>query len=95
MEKQYLFFCIHFQILPHDQKIHLHCFTDTWEWAKEWMDAFPNLCIGFTNYISSCSATDANEIVKKMPLDRILLETDAPYFLPREVSIKVIFHKII
>ncbi|GIZ04665.1 putative deoxyribonuclease TATDN2 [Caerostris extrusa] len=71
------------EILPKDYTIHLHCFTDTWENAKNWLDEFPNLFIGITNVVTFPSAESVHEVAQKIPLDRLLLETDAPYFVPR------------
>ncbi|GFX47232.1 putative deoxyribonuclease TATDN2 [Trichonephila clavipes] len=71
------------QVLPKDYTIHLHCFTDTWEWAQKWLNKFPNLYIGITNVANFPSAKSVHEVAKNIPLDRLLLETDAPYFVPK------------
>ncbi|GFR13480.1 putative deoxyribonuclease TATDN2 [Trichonephila clavata] len=71
------------QVLPKDYTIHLHCFTDTWEWAQKWLNKFPNLFIGITNVVTFPSAKSVHEVAKNIPLDRLLLETDAPYFVPK------------
>ncbi|KAF8766890.1 putative deoxyribonuclease TATDN2 like protein [Argiope bruennichi] len=71
------------EILPIDYTIHLHCFTDTWEWAQKWLNEFPNLCIGITNVVTFPSAESVHEVAKNIPLNRLLLETDAPYFIPK------------
>ena len=34
------------------------------------------------------------EVVEKIPLDRLLLETDSPYFLPRSIRDKVGFNLV-
>ncbi|GFT00075.1 putative deoxyribonuclease TATDN2 [Nephila pilipes] len=71
------------EILPNNYTIHLHCFTDTWEWAQKWLNEFPNLFIGITNVVTFPSAESVHEVAKNIPLDRLLLETDAPYFVPK------------
>ncbi|GFX47249.1 putative deoxyribonuclease TATDN2 [Trichonephila clavipes] len=71
------------EILPKNYTIHLHCFTDIWEWAEKWLSEFPNLYIGITNVVTFPSAESIHEVGKKIPLDRLLLETDAPYFVPK------------
>ena len=38
---------------------------------------------GFTNVITNQNATGPRSAVQQMPLDRILIETDAPHFVPR------------
>ena len=67
-------------------KIHLHCFCGNVQQAKEWVDAFPNLKIGLTNLVSSKSVEDLRTAATKIPLDYLLLETDAPYMIPRNVK---------
>lgn len=43
------------------------------------------MSVGFTAVLTYSSAWQVREALKKIPLDRILVETDAPYFLPRRV----------
>jgi len=63
--------------------IHVHCFTGDHSQLHRFVNEFPNMCFGFTNLISYPTATTTHEVVKSIPLDRILLETDAPYFVPK------------
>lgn len=62
-----------------------HCFTNSYPVIEPLLEAFPNLYVGFTAVITYSSAVEARDAVRKIPLDRIVLETDAPYFLPRMV----------
>uniref|UniRef100_T1J858 Uncharacterized protein n=1 Tax=Strigamia maritima TaxID=126957 RepID=T1J858_STRMM len=71
------------EILPSDHKIHRHCFTNNWAEAKTWLKEFSNLYLGLTNLVTFANAVELHEVAKKMPLERLLLETDAPYFVPR------------
>lgn len=68
--------------VPADWIIHRHCFTGDWATASTWLDRFPSSKIGITGCVTFSSATQVHETVRNMPLDRLLLETDAPYFLP-------------
>jgi len=43
---------------------------------------FPELCIGFTGVVTFKSAKDLHQVVKYVPLSRILLETDGPFMAP-------------
>ncbi|KAK7144973.1 hypothetical protein R3I94_011154 [Phoxinus phoxinus] len=71
--------------VPRDYKIHRHCFTNSYSVIEPFLSEFPNLCVGFTGLVTYQRAMEVRDAVKKIPLDRILLETDAPYFLPRQV----------
>lgn len=66
-----------------------HCFTNSFSVIEPFLNEFSNLCVGFTGLVTYHRATEARAAVRKIPLDRILLETDAPYFLPRQVSVLV------
>uniref|UniRef100_A0A7N9AWM1 TatD DNase domain containing 2 n=2 Tax=Mastacembelus armatus TaxID=205130 RepID=A0A7N9AWM1_9TELE len=72
--------------VPREYKIHRHCFTNSYPVIEPFLTEFPNLYVGFTALITYSSATDARDAVRQIPLNRIVLETDAPYFLPRQVS---------
>ncbi|XP_035236836.1 putative deoxyribonuclease TATDN2 isoform X2 [Anguilla anguilla] len=72
--------------VPRDYKIHRHCFTNNYEVIEPFLQEFPNLSVGFTALITYPRAVEAKEAVRRIPLDRIVVETDAPYFLPRQVS---------
>ncbi|XP_062256596.1 putative deoxyribonuclease TATDN2 [Platichthys flesus] len=72
--------------VPREYKIHRHCFTNSYPVIEPFLTEFPNLYVGFTALITYSSATEARNAVRQIPLDRIVLETDAPYFLPRQVS---------
>jgi len=62
--------------------MHIHCFTSSVVLAKNILDYFPNSYFGFTGCITFRNANDVREVVKFVPLDRILLETDGPYMAP-------------
>ncbi|KAH7948631.1 hypothetical protein HPB51_028443 [Rhipicephalus microplus] len=72
--------------MPADWPIHRHCFTGGWSEAQQWMDTFPNLFLGLTPLVGFHSAAPLAEVGRRIPLDRLLLETDAPYFLPNSES---------
>ncbi|TNN65657.1 putative deoxyribonuclease TATDN2 [Liparis tanakae] len=73
------------QCVPRDYKIHRHCFTNSYPVIEPFLTEFPNLYVGFTALITYFKATEARDAVRKIPLNRIVVETDAPYFLPRQV----------
>ncbi|MDD3839734.1 MAG: TatD family hydrolase [Clostridia bacterium] len=58
----------------------MHCYSADWEMAKEVLDM--GLYISFTGTITFKKAGDLPEVVKKMPIQRMLIETDCPYLAP-------------
>ena len=58
----------------------LHCFTEDWELAKWMLDH--NFYISFSGIITFPKAHQIREIVLKIPIERILIETDSPYLVP-------------
>jgi TatD DNase family protein len=58
-----------------------HCFASTWETAKELLDL--GLYLSFSGMITYPSRTALLETVKKVPEDRFLVETDAPWLPPQ------------
>jgi TatD DNase family protein len=57
-----------------------HCFTEDWAMAKVALDL--GLYISFSGIVTFKNAQDLQEVAKKIPLDRLLVETDAPYLTP-------------
>lgn len=72
--------------VPQDWKIHLHCYTGSSEFATRFRKEFPNLFIGMTAVVTFAKATNIHELAFDVPLDKLLLETDAPYFVPSQVA---------
>ncbi|XP_057562126.1 putative deoxyribonuclease TATDN2 [Hippopotamus amphibius kiboko] len=73
------------KFVPPDYKIHRHCFTGSYPVIEPLLKYFPNMSVGFTAVLTYSSAWEAREALKQIPLERIIVETDAPYFLPRQV----------
>jgi TatD DNase family protein len=57
-----------------------HCFTETWEVATAALDA--GFAISLSGIVTFPKAEDLREVARKIPLDRLLVETDAPYIAP-------------
>ncbi len=58
----------------------MHCFTETYEMAMRAMDM--NFYISFSGIITFRNALALQEVAKKVPLEKMLIETDAPYLAP-------------
>ena len=56
----------------------IHCFTGNYNYAKKILDL--GIYLSFTGIITF--AKELENTVKKVPLDRIMIETDAPYLAP-------------
>ena len=66
----------------------VHCYTSDWEHAQKYLDL--GLHLGFTGVITfppkktdPQTQLDLLEVVAKCPLERMLVETDAPYLAPQ------------
>lgn len=68
--------------LPREHRVHVHCFTSSAAMAEELLEAFPELCLGFTGILTFKGADDLRDVARLTPLDRFLLETDGPYLAP-------------
>ncbi len=58
----------------------LHCFTETWDMAKQAIEM--GFYISFSGIVTFKNASALREVAKQVPDDRILIETDAPYLAP-------------
>ncbi|MAU41984.1 MAG: LuxR family transcriptional regulator [Kordiimonas sp.] len=58
----------------------IHCFTATREFANKALDI--GCYISLSGIVTFNSAKDLQAIARDLPLDRLLIETDAPYLAP-------------
>lgn len=58
----------------------MHCFTESWEVAQRALDL--NFYISFSGIVTFKNAAVIKEVAKKVPTDRMLIETDSPYLAP-------------
>lgn len=74
----------------HEALIHksvVHCFTGNQEQLKAYIDA--GFYIGVTGWVCDPKrGVDLREALKYMPLERLMIETDAPYLLPKNLKPK-------
>ncbi|MFI3218514.1 MAG: TatD family hydrolase [Methylococcales bacterium] len=58
----------------------IHCFTEDWEFAQQALEL--NFYISFSGIVTFNSAKEIQEVAKKVPAERFLIETDSPYLAP-------------
>jgi TatD DNase family protein len=58
----------------------MHCFTENWETAKGALDL--GFYISFSGIVTFKNAVELREVAKRVPLERMLIETDSPYLAP-------------
>ena len=74
-------------VLPKISRAVAHCFTGEGESLREYLAM--GLWIGITGWIcDERRGAHLQEIVAEIPDDRLLIETDAPYLLPRTLTPK-------
>ena len=71
----------------------VHCFTGNWEEAQKYLDL--GFYLGINGIIFSAQGGPASgwkllleDTIKKVPLDKILIETDCPYLTPPKAGTK-------
>ncbi|SDI37511.1 Sec-independent protein translocase TatD [Ferrimonas sediminum] len=81
-----------FQAMVREHRPHLvggvlHCFTGTEQELNQALDL--DLSIGITGWVcDERRGQELAQLVPSIPADRLLLETDAPYLLPRDLRPK-------
>ncbi len=58
----------------------LHCFTEDWETARQGLDL--GFYISFSGIVTFKNAAELRDVAFRVPLDRLLIETDSPYLAP-------------
>jgi TatD DNase family protein len=58
----------------------MHCFVENWDVARRALDL--NFHISFSGIVTFNSAKDLKEVAKKLPIEKMLVETDSPYLAP-------------
>lgn len=58
----------------------MHCFTESWDVAERAIDL--GFYISFSGIVTFKNAVALKEVAQRVPLDRLLIETDSPYLAP-------------
>ena len=71
--------------VPPSHPVHLHSFMGSLDMLQQFLETFPNGCMGVAGVISYPGVQNnggLSDLVKALPLDRLLLETDGPFMAP-------------
>jgi TatD DNase family protein len=63
----------------------IHCFSENLSFARELLDWSEGIYFSFSGILTYSRSAAVQETVRILPLDRILVETDAPYLVPQAV----------
>ena len=58
----------------------MHCFTETWEVAEKVLGM--GFYISLSGIVTFKNAQTIKDVARRVPLDRLLIETDSPYLAP-------------
>lgn len=58
----------------------VHCFTGTVKWAEKFLEM--GAYLGITGIVTFPKAQNVRDVLKVIPLERLLIETDTPYLAP-------------
>jgi TatD DNase family protein len=58
----------------------MHCFTETWDVAQGALEL--GFHISFSGIVTFKNAVALKDVARRVPLDRMLIETDSPYLAP-------------
>ena len=58
----------------------MHCFTEDWEMAQAALDL--GFYISMSGIVTFRNAQQVKDVAARVPLDRLLIETDSPYLTP-------------
>lgn len=64
----------------------LHCYSEDWEFARKALEL--NLFISFAGNVTYRNARTLQETAKNMPLERMVVESEAPFLTPAEFQKK-------
>ena len=70
------------RILTWDSPPRRHCFTGSYPVIEPLLDHFPNMSVGFTAVLTCSSVRESWQAEREIPLERIVMESNAPHFLP-------------
>lgn len=73
------------------EKFVIHCFSEDWDFAEKILQISPESMISFTGILTYPKSVSVQEVAKKCPLNRMMIETDAPYLIPEDLKGKTLY----
>jgi TatD DNase family protein len=70
------------RVVSRDHKIHFHCYTDSFWLCEQTLGTWPNVYFGFTGALTFPSSQHVCDLCARVPLNRVLAETDGPFMAP-------------
>lgn len=67
----------------------MHCFSEDWDFARALLDFSDEIYFSFSGILTYKKSEKIQEAAKNIPMNRILVETDAPFLAPQTVRGKV------
>ncbi len=68
------------------EKFVIHCFSEDWDFAEKIFQISSETKISFTGILTYPKSLSVQGVAKRAPLNRIMIETDAPYLLPESLK---------
>lgn len=63
----------------------MHCFSEDWDFAQELLEFSSEIYFSFSGILTYKNAPKIQEAASRIPLNRILIETDSPFLAPQAV----------
>lgn len=73
------------------EKFVIHCFSEDWDFAEKILQLSLRSMISFTGILTYSKSLSIQEVAKKFPLNRMMIETDAPYLIPENLKGKALY----
>ncbi len=63
----------------------MHCYSEDIEFAERLMELSDDIMFSFSGILTYKNASKVQEVAQKIPLERIMIETDSPFLSPQPV----------
>ena len=63
----------------------IHCLSEDWDFTEKIIQISSGSMVSFTGILTYQKSAAIQEVAKKCPLNRMMIETDAPYLIPNDL----------